>query len=978
MRHSLQRKSSQIYNLFGLILLLAVLTSLFLHPAQAQTSTPSPSPTGEASSAEASPTKLAPANDTIWSQPVNLSRSGAASQPRIFAAQDGRLQAFWMDRFDGLMTALYNGEIWSLPAQTLRVPSRFVAKPVKISAMPFLLADDKDRVHAFYYGEKDPKTGEPPLFYNQMAIGNTIWSPGTQVAESALVFNAQAVESGDLQLAYIRSLKMEPTTLQRQPIPPGVYARRTTGGGAAWNAGSAVESSIYYRILAPEEAFIQVAVTQNVALLAWLEPRLDQVLYSASSDNGQSWSPPVAFGAKEAQVKQPLLAILPSGEALRIWQDASQSGCALYQQRMELQASQPLTTTQTPTTQPGSSIARQTPAAVPPLVLSGWGEPQQILPGLSECPSNSRFFTQEGKLYWLWGVNTPTLSLSAWDAGRGEWSLPQSFGFSFEDPDSGRLVQLDNLEAVLANGKLAVIGADVASGEVWTTLSQVSALELAFAPSSPWSKAQALSDPQQTASSPAVAIDSQGRAHVVWSQGNSSPGTSLYYARYDGKTASPAVEIAKAAAGEVVRQPALWADGQERLHLAWSGGAQGEIYYTRALADQAGSASGWLPAKQVSGTGGFANSGTWPQIAQDGYGRIFILYAVPLNEGRGLYLVHSEDGGESWSAPSLIFDAAAAGWEMVDHPTLAIDLSGALHVAWTQGNLAAARLTQGIFYSRTLAVYKPPEQPATPEAGATPEPPKLDPQWSKPLEIAPPGADWPRLAVLGSQLHMVYALEGLPNHRALDLTRAASGEAEAGWGTASRVPGGQAEPQIPAQLGDAPPFGLAVDAATLHLLSALPESTSLRYSTWSSGEQGAEGRWSQPESFNPPGGWRNYPGAAAAAPVTGGQLAVAWLALPDSASLATPLPPVPGVFLALRTVATVQPPAETLPLPTNTPALGSPTETAIPPTATPVLSQKPGPPSGDSSLSPLVLGGGLAAIIVIAIFIGILVQGKGR
>ena len=969
MRHSLQRKLSYLSSLSGLIVLLAVLSSLFLQPAQAQTPTPSPSP------AQASPSELASA-ETIWSQPVNLSRSGAANQPRIFAAQDGRLQAFWMDRFDGLMTALYNGEIWSLPAQILRVPSRFVAKPVKISAMPFLLADDKDRVHGFYYGEKDPKTGEPPLFYTQLAIGNTIWSPGVQAAESALVFNAQPVESGDLQLAYIRSLKLEPTTTQRQPIPPGVYTRRTTGGGAVWNAGSAVESSIYYRILAPEEAFMQLAATQNVAMLAWLEPRLDQVLYSASSDSGQSWSPPMLFGPKEAQVKQPLLAILPSGGALRIWQDASQSGCALYQQQMALQATQPLTTTLTPAT------VGQNPA-VTALVLGEWGEAQQILPGLSECPSNSRFFNEEGKLYWLWGENTPALSLSAWEAGRGEWSLPQSFGFSFEDTDTGRLVQLDNLEASLANGKLAVIGADVASGEVWTTLSQVSALELAFAPPSPWSKAQAFSDPQQTASNPAVAIDGQGRAHVVWSQGSGTPGTSLYYARYDGKTASPAVEIVKAAAGEVVRQPAMWADGQERLHLAWSGGTQGEIYYTRALADQAGSASGWLPAKQVSGSGGFATSGAWPQIAQDYSGRIFILYAVPLNEGRGLYLAYSEDGGENWSSPTLIFDAAAAGWEMVDRPTLAVDLTGALHAAWTHGNLAATRLTQGIYYSRTLTAYKPPAPTATPEAGATPEPLQSDPQWSKPLEIAPAGADWPKLAGLGSQLHVVYALEGLPNHRWLDLTQAATGEAEAGWGTASRVPGWQelgsssvssvgTSPQ-----SNLPPFGLTADAARLHLLAALAESTSLRYSTWSSEVQGAEGRWSQPESFNPAGGRRNFPGAVAAAPLSGSQLAVAWLALPDTASLATPIPPAPGVFLALRAITTVQPPSGPPPAPTSTPTALPSQEPTIAPTATPILSQKPGP-SGDSSLSPLVLGGGLAAIIVIAIFIGILVQGKGR
>ena len=55
----------------------------------------------------------------------------------------------------------------------------------------------------------------------------------------------------------------------------------------------------------------------------------------------------------------------------------------------------------------------------------------------------------------------------------------------------------------------------------------------------------------------------------------------------------------------------------------------------------------------------------------------------------------------------------------------------------------------------------------------------------------------------------------------------------------------------------------------------------------------------------------------------------------------------------------------------------SPVGTHTPtPTVTPVISNSP--EGQKSPVSPLVLGSGLAAIIVIAIFIGILIQGKGH
>jgi len=72
----------------------------------------------------------------------------------------------------------------------------------------------------------------------------------------------------------------------------------------------------------------------------------------------------------------------------------------------------------------------------------------------------------------------------------------------------------------------------------------------------------------------------------------------------------------------------------------------------------------------------------WPQLGMNLSGHLYLLYAVTMNEGRGVYLLHSSNAGDSWEKnPNLIFDAAANGWAKVDHPVLAISPDGALFVA---------------------------------------------------------------------------------------------------------------------------------------------------------------------------------------------------------------------------------------------------------------------------------------------------------
>ncbi len=323
--------------------------------------------------------------------------------------------------------------------------------------------------------------------------------------------------------------------------------------------------------------------------------------------------------------------------------------------------------------------------------------------GTANCPGKSRFIETGGEYYWVWGENSATIYLSAWDREQEDWTLPYPLSFGFEDPETGRPVQLDNLRAAFLEDQISIIGADPTYGEIWVLSGDLANLHFSLSQPSPWSAPQAISLSEVASYQIASVVDSKNIAHTIWGQGKTAPGTSLFYSRQGENQEFPAVEIVRGFSGEIVRQPDMLVDSLDRLNLVFSGGKTGEIYFTRAEADQAGSASGWTPPIQISAS----RNASWPQIAIDPGGRIFVLYAMPINEKRGVYLVYSDDSGDSWSTPALVFDAQENNWPMVDHPSLIIAPDGSLHASWVRSSLAAANQTDGIYYSRTRTAFEP-------------------------------------------------------------------------------------------------------------------------------------------------------------------------------------------------------------------------------------------------------------------------------
>jgi hypothetical protein len=857
---------------------------------------------------------------------VNLSRSGAASNPVVVSSVDDTLRAFWWDRFDGLMTAdgtvlassVLSGtreivtlrESWSEPRSV----------PLPAATTPRILADASGRVHAFWLqeatkeGQAAEQTAEEAkvwsLMYSQLATGATAWLPPVILAESSADFDVATDAAGVLYLAYVQ-------TVDTRYSPSGIYYRRTAEDGARWSAPVALDQSRYTRLLSPETAHVSLAADDAGGVyVTWDDPHVEQMLLAYSPDGGVSWETPKAVIDSEGQARQGQLVAAPGHETLLLWEETGAGAdCGLY----------------------------QAPAA--DLVSGATASGQRILEELAECPENAQFLPLgEGQILMVAGTGSDKLLLAAWNGER--WSEPRPLGYSFVDPEVARQVYLGDLHAVLvglselsreglSDKALIAVGVDM-QGDVWATSSQTGTEEVVFAPLPPWSAPVAFAQSRRASALPAIASDSEGRLHVLWSEAQvrGEPGASLLYARRNEASSSSAGEarwtdptqILQSADGRA-DQPALAIVG-DQLHAVWRGGQGVQIFHSQAFVSDAYAASGWREPQALPAPVALTS---WPDIAVGMGDTLHVVYAVPLNEGRGIYYTRSEDG-ESWSEARQIFDAAAAGWAMSDYPRLAIGLDGTLHVVWVRADPLGNDLTQEIYYARST------------DGGET---------WSEPLEVVEGIYSWPEIAA-GSAGTVQLLWNEATGDQAWWHRWSTDGGME--WTRPERVPGFENVPG---------PIGLVADASgTAHLVGLGEDNDGvpvLLYMT-SDGQQ-----WGQQETFrldlalDEP-----VPGVSAAVLSALGQLDVVFRGQEQGESEI----PLTNLWHTERVVPiVVMTPVPTLtPQPTPTP-LSTATPMALP-TQTPSLSQAPPPGSGGSvvDLLPLLLPGGLAVLIVAGAF----------
>ena len=868
------------------------------------------------------------AQEKDWSGWTNLSKDGSSSDPTLLAFKNNVWEAVWWDKFDGVMVATYRNNAWGKAYVT-----QFHTIRLQPDHMPLVVADAFGRVHAYWTDQSQV------LWHAQLSVGDINWSYPDSVSDGVVAFQAASSPSGYFYLAFVRNK-------QTSKLPAGVYVR-VMPRYLNWQAIKPVYTSLYLRTLKAGEVSLQLSTNdQRGVYLLWNDPREGAIDYEQSLDYGKTWTNDVLADAKGATFARQ--AVIPGGgPALRVWGFASQDGgCTLYQQVTE--------------------------------TVNGalqWSSPAQIMPGLTACPANDRMILlPDQSLLWIWGEGTPLVQVARWDAQSGAWTGPQDLevqippaqGADSQQPAAPVQVWFE------AGADQAMLAALDSGGDVWNA---AGTLDLVFpiAPTpvagaatptlSPWGQPQQIADiAGALLSQAAAAYDYDGGLHLVWIQQDDAQGlASLFYAHMDEQGWSRPVQVYHADSGVLLRQVSVLVGmddaggGGGLLHLAWSGGALGQIMYQRVPLEKAGSPSSFSDVQTLSVDN---RPAAWPRFGQDAYGRLYILYAVPLNEGRGIYLIRSEDQGRTWSQPQNVFNAAAANWSAVDHPALAVGPDGALYAAWVQTGLPGVASTQGIDFASST------------DGGQT---------WSEALQIAGAGNDWPLLTVSQDQVSVLYS--DLSSGRNWQRSRPTGGDST-DWG----VPAGLAEMQDVLQ-----PLGASIDQSNrLYLVGLDPSAPALKYASFSD-------QWSDTETDPLFLGSGQEQFVVAAALPEGGKLSVivgvappegaaqsatqqALAAAGEAAATPTGQPSADYRILYLeRAVADApdyQRPAA-IPLPTlgltPTPAV---TRTPMP-TLTVTLSNAPLGSTSSTDYLPLIIGGGLAVVLVV-ISLAFIFMGKRK
>ena len=438
--------------------------------------------------------------------------------------------------------------------------------------------------------------------HSQVQFSSNQWTPPEVLAQSALAYDVKLDGEGKPLLAYLRPL-------HNSDAPAGVYVRQNPGSGGPWGAAIPVYTSIYYRLLTPDNAYIRLsdANSGSTIYLAWEDPQQELALYSTSLDNGLTWQKPSSLGSQDEPIIHPRIVNLPNEEGvLLLWEKSELGNCTLYQRLANNQKS-------------GAAL--------------NFAAPSVAIKGLITCPQEDQFWQNKNRILWSWGTGSSNLLLAAWDSNSNQWTLPTGLDFSFKDPASTARVNLVDLHSVFTQGRLDVVGTDSRTNEVWSTIFQGDAIELASKPQSGWSKPAEITNSQLGMHSPVVISDSNGGEHAFWIQeeqkGTTGRQTSIYYSGWNGKRWSHPLSIFQGARGSVDTLAAtLLSDN--RLLLAWSSGDPSSLYYSWANAGQANSMTEWADAKPFPIPEPGCES---PAISSDSAGKIYAICVVPVNEG---------------------------------------------------------------------------------------------------------------------------------------------------------------------------------------------------------------------------------------------------------------------------------------------------------------------------------------------------------
>ena len=609
--------------------------------------------------------------DEPWDPPVNLSHSGATTHPIMLVDSNGTVHVIWEDEFAGWVYTESGGDQWSLPLIG-DLPFTSSDDPSDDSYVvypPLLVSDSNGRIHAFWTDEEDVlsySSVESSSFNDALS-----WQAPLQIAQSALDIDVTIDSQGNMHLTYVR-------TLDDGIFPAGIYYRYLINGGLEWSQSVILYQSQYFRSLTREDANVGIATADSYGsshvYVTWDNRPRKRIYIARSNDSGQTWDTPLEIDNPDSTtgLGTPFnIQVNADGEeSLLVWQTGEPDASCTQNYRWSTDGG------------------------------DNWSETQVMLEDLFGCPQENYLFNTSDGLTLLMTTIQDQIYLLAWDGT--QWSEPQAQRVvsGFEDPDTyAQVVFRCRQPDLTSDDNLLMVGCDEGEGgDIWFTSRPLGTVDDWFPPPQIWSSPTTLSSSSSEISSPVLVSDLEGSIHAFWIQtdeaSSSGDETAIYYARWDGEGWSRPSAVLHSPIG-AAENPSAALDMNGRLLVVWNGNQSGEIYFSWADASRANNALEWAEPMALPSLSAAVIS---QDILVDG-DRIFVVYAIPLNEHRGIYLTSSVDGGKSWTDPVQIYDGVAAGSEMVSEPRLARTRDGRLHVIWTRYSLPGGVGPLSLYYA---------------------------------------------------------------------------------------------------------------------------------------------------------------------------------------------------------------------------------------------------------------------------------------
>lgn len=598
-----------------------------------------------------------------WESPWNVSVSGTATEPIIAVSATGVFHIFWQDRLGGYMLMRQQGSDWREPQRVLVPFTNPPFSPVVDTEdfggfyKPLLRVDGDNVLHALWLDD------EGMLSYSYAPLAQLgepeSWSVAVVVAPAARGFDLVAGENGRLHMAYIQA------TPSAQVLP-GVYYRQSEDGGASWSDPTLIYESNYLRPVAAGAANLQLAQTAaRQVFLVWDNPLLETVFLARSVNFGVSWEAPMVVDrrmegdALESPGASDISALVDGATVHLVWYAGHKPRtCTIYHQI---------------SADGGES----------------WLPYESVIDLGLECPEESLLLLDNNDLLFLLvkrvlrATERTEIFLQAWDGT--QWSMPelQEALTDYQDQETYRKVSFDCLQGDVTQANhllLVTCGSTRSLRDVWVLerpLGELNDWSERFTPPSIWSGPTLATNSPSVVNAPVMLRDSQENRHLFWQgEGDDGLGKAIYYTIWNQQEWSRPLPVLELSAEVTGRYNVALDPGRQRLLALWHDPAAQELLLSQAEVDAALLATDWsAPQALVRGE---VEAET---VVVDAAGVLYVAYSIPVNEGRGVYLIQSADGGASWSPPLLLFDAVEAGWFGVDAPQLQLGPDNRFHLA---------------------------------------------------------------------------------------------------------------------------------------------------------------------------------------------------------------------------------------------------------------------------------------------------------